>query len=146
MHVRAPTCGPYLELGARPSSPASTPHIRIDFQCLQPWTVPRYSCKIGPSCPSGLPSRFSTHSVYDDMASPAALASLPTDYRDRSPGFLACVSITTAAAVFLVSLRTYVRTAILRKFGSDDYTILGAMVRVPSSILCTNLDSVSSDL
>lgn len=73
------------------------------------------------------------------MASAAALASLPTDHRDRSAGFLACVSITTAAALFLVSLRTYVRAAIVRKFGPDDYTILGAMV---CGILAVAIDGV----
>ncbi|KAL8911359.1 MAG: hypothetical protein Q9171_003453 [Xanthocarpia ochracea] len=53
--------------------------------------------------------------------------SLPTDHSNRAPGFIACSAITSAAALVLVSLRTYVRLAIVRRFGIDDYTIHMAM-------------------
>ena len=62
------------------------------------------------------------------MATAASMASLPTDHRNRAPGFITGVTIVSAAALAFVSLRTYVRLAIVRKFGFDDLTILGAMV------------------
>lgn len=72
------------------------------------------------------------------MATSAATMSLPTDHNTRAPGFIACVTIVTAAALALVSLRTYVRLAIVRKFGSDDLTALLALVFLISS-MCAQL-------
>lgn len=62
------------------------------------------------------------------MATSAATMSLPTEHNTRAPGFIACVTIITVAALALVSLRTYVRLAIVRKFGSDDLTALLALI------------------
>lgn len=65
--------------------------------------------------------------------------SLPTDYNTRAPGFIACVTIITAAALALVSLRTYVRVAIVRNFGSDDLTAVLALVFRISSLCAQRL-------
>ena len=62
------------------------------------------------------------------MASPEMLASLPHDDQNRGPGFITCTAITNGAAFGLVTLRVYVRVAIVRNFGMDDYTVLLAMV------------------
>ena len=65
------------------------------------------------------------------MATAAETMALPTDHSNRAPGFIACSVITSTAALALVSLRTYVRLAIVRKFGIDDYTIHLAMANQP---------------
>ena len=64
------------------------------------------------------------------MASTTVLASLPNDDSNRAPGFIACMTVTSAVALVLVLLRVYVRLGIVRKFGADDCTILLAMVRI----------------
>ena len=56
--------------------------------------------------------------------------SLPKADHNRAPGFIACVTITSAAALILVSLRMYVRLRIVHKFGVDDAIILLAMVYI----------------
>lgn len=66
------------------------------------------------------------------MATSAAKMSLSIDHNTRAPGFIACVTTTTAAALALVALRTYVRLAIVRKFGLDGLTALLALVFVTS--------------
>lgn len=68
----------------------------------------------------------------------SATMSLPIDQNTRAPGFIACVTITTVAALALVSLRTYVRLVIVRQFGLDDLTALLALVfLIP--LLCVRL-------
>ncbi|KAI4219107.1 MAG: hypothetical protein LQ349_008455 [Xanthoria aureola] len=62
------------------------------------------------------------------MATSAGTMALPTDHSNRAPGFIACSVVTSTAALALVSLRTYVRLAVVRKFGIDDYTIHLAMI------------------
>ena len=47
---------------------------------------------------------------------------------DRAPLFVACVTVTSAVAVVLASLRSYVRLRIVRNFGPDDWTSLLAAV------------------
>lgn len=52
---------------------------------------------------------------------------LPNDHSNRAPVFITVSAVTYLAALALVSLRTYVRLAIVQKFGIDDYTIHMAM-------------------
>lgn len=57
----------------------------------------------------------------------------PGGDQDRGPGFIACVIITTFAALITVCIRIYVRRCISHAVGWDDWTILLSMV--PLSIL-----------
>lgn len=57
---------------------------------------------------------------------------LPDPNDNRAPGFIACLAITTFAALVTVCLRVYVRARVIRMLGWDDYTAIFAMVRQPS--------------
>ena len=63
-----------------------------------------------------------------------SMPSAITDRSNRAPDFIACMVTTTIMALILVSLRLYVRLAIVRKLGADDCTIVLAMVNTPISI------------
>ena len=64
------------------------------------------------------------------MAPLTVSASLPNNDSNRAPGFIACMTVTSTIALFLVFLRVYVRLRIVRRFGTDDCTIVLAMVRI----------------
>lgn len=51
---------------------------------------------------------------------------------DRGPGLIACMAITTTAALLAVCLRIYVRASLVQRLGMDDWTIVLAMVEAPT--------------
>ena len=62
------------------------------------------------------------------MVSPAIMAPVPNDNHNKAPAFIASMTIMSAIALILVSLRVYVRLAIVRPFGPSEFTIVLAMV------------------
>ena len=58
------------------------------------------------------------------------MQSPPVPDEDRGPRFLACVTITTVAALITVTLRFHVRANIVNAVGWDDWIILIAMVTI----------------
>lgn len=77
--------------------------------------------------------------------SPPMLSSSLNDDDDRAPLFVACVTTTSAVAVVLASLRTYVRLRIVRSFGADDWTSLLATVYPLTLKYCIWLSVYSYD-
>ncbi|KAL8669115.1 MAG: hypothetical protein Q9168_006280 [Polycauliona sp. 1 TL-2023] len=57
---------------------------------------------------------------------------------DRTADIIACTTITTVAVLVAVSLRIYVRLAIVRNIGPDDYTIILSTI---CSLLCFSSES-----
>lgn len=81
------------------------------------------------------------------QAQKVELISMASQSDNRTPSVIACITVTTTAVVILVSLRVYVRLAIVRKFGSDDYAIVLATVvpldSLSNSVFCIPTDCVA---
>ena len=60
----------------------------------------------------------------------AAIASVPKDNHNQSSAFIAEMTITSSIVFILISLRIYVRLTIMRKFESDDLTIVLVMIYI----------------